>query len=53
MFLRWKNEVLHKCLMWGSKVRWGSIFTPKLVMTGERGRFWPEKVMLVMVEDLT
>ena len=53
MFLRWKNEVLTRCLMWGSKVSWGSIFTPRLVITGDRGRLWPEKVMLVIVDVLT
>ena len=39
--------------MWGSKVRWESILTPRLVMTDESGRFWPEKVMLVIEDDLT
>ena len=27
--------------------------TPRLVTTGERGRSWLEKVMLVIVDDLT
>ena len=48
MFLRWKKEVLQMCLMWASKFRWGSIITPRLVTTGERGRSCPEKLMLVM-----
>ena len=50
IFRRWKKEVLQRCLIWGSKLRWGSILTPRLVTTGERGRSCPEKVMLVMGE---
>ena len=53
IFRRWKNEVLQRFLMWGSKVRWESILTPRLVITDESGRFWPEKVMLVIGDDLT
>lgn len=29
-----------------------SILTPKLVTDVDRGMFWPEKVMLVMVDEL-
>ena len=36
-----------------SKVRWGSIFTPRLVTTEERGRIWLENVMLVIGDELT
>ena len=39
--------------MWVSKVRWGSILTPRLVTVDERGMFWPEKVTLVMEDDWT
>lgn len=49
MFLKWKKEVLHRCLMWSSKVR-GSILTPRLVTDVESGIFWPEKVMLIMTD---
>ena len=31
---------------------WGSIFTPRFVTVDERGIFEPEKLMLVMDDDL-
>lgn len=35
-----------------SKERWDSILTPRLVTVVERGIFWPEKVMLVMGDEV-
>lgn len=51
--LRWKKEVLHRCLMWASKVRWESILTSKLMTDVERGISWPEKITLVMSDVRT
>ena len=39
--------------MWASKVRWASILTPRLVTIEERVMSWPERVMVVMVDDRT
>ena len=37
----------------GVEVRLGSISIPRFLTSGERGMFWPEKVMVVMVDDST
>lgn len=49
IFLRWKKEVLHHCLMWASKVRLGSILTLRFVTEDERWMSWPEKAGLVFI----